>query len=182
MSAVLTLSADKAALTLPEQICDPSEGQRPARRKRSARRGVRPVSETVRWTVSGPNGRSPMAGAARRSAGPDAPLPRQTVRPAQANMSAVLPLSADKPRPPSGLFTLLSRQTIRPAQANMSAVLPLSADKRPPRRAVRASLPANRPPGPANMSAVLTLSADKRPPRRVVHASLPANHPPGPRQ
>ena len=39
----------------------------------------------------------------------------------RANMSAVLPLSADKPRPLAGPDALLSRQTFRPTQANMSA-------------------------------------------------------------
>ncbi len=84
-------------------------------------------------------------------------------RPARANRSEVLPLSADKPPPRAGLFARLSRQTVRPDQANRSAVLTLSADKAPLAGLFVLLLRQTVRPAWANMSAVLPLSADKPP-------------------
>ena len=160
-SAVLPLSADKA----PSPGCSCLCPGKPSARPRQICQQYCPYPRIRSAPLAGLFG----------------PLFRQTVRPARANMSAVLTLSADKP-PLAGLFAPLLRQTVRPVQANMSAVLTLSADKPPPRRAVHASAPANRPPGPRPIGQQCCPYPRISPSCRAVRASLPANNPPGPGQ
>ena len=159
MSAVLTLSADKAPLAglfghLSRQTIRPAQAN---------------MSAVLPLSVDKP---PPAPGCSRLCSGqPSArlkpicqqycPYPRiSRPLPGCSRLCPGKPSARPKPicqqscpyprisRPLAGLFAPLPRQSVRPARANRSALLPLSAGKRPPRRAVHASAPANRPPGP----------------------------------
>ncbi len=163
------------------------EGQRPVRRKRSARHGA---GRALPGLATGRDGLATDAPICQQYC----PYPRISPGPSPGRTRFYLGKPSARPRPIcqqycpyprisrgplAGPDALLSRQTFRPAQANRSKVMPLSADKRPrpgtDARTIRRAAPARGRGGRcpacrragrvghrrANRSEVLPLSADK---------------------